>query len=109
MVSCQDVLLLVRELDEIFRSIMDIFIYQVVLDLKEFLLFGLLEVVVLDIFYLYIDSVVQKGVEDSGVKVVFFVGFRVFGESFCFVGEFLFVLENVVFLKLFVGFFVFFL
>ncbi|XP_072875510.1 transforming acidic coiled-coil-containing protein 2 isoform X2 [Chlorocebus sabaeus] len=101
--SCQDALLLARELDEIPRSTMDISTHQAVLDPKEFLLSGPPEVAAPDTPYLHIDSAAQKGAEDSGVKAVSFAGPRAPGESPCPVGEPLLALENAVSLKLSAG------
>uniref|UniRef100_A0A2K6AJX8 Transforming acidic coiled-coil containing protein 2 n=1 Tax=Mandrillus leucophaeus TaxID=9568 RepID=A0A2K6AJX8_MANLE len=101
--SCQDALLLARELDEIPRSTMDISTHQAVPDPKEFLLSGPPEVAAPDTPYLHIDSAAQKGAEDSGEKAVSSAGPRAPGESPCPVGEPPLALENAVSLKLSAG------
>uniref|UniRef100_A0A8C9IS55 Transforming acidic coiled-coil containing protein 2 n=1 Tax=Piliocolobus tephrosceles TaxID=591936 RepID=A0A8C9IS55_9PRIM len=101
--SCQDALLLARELDEIPRSTMDISTHQAAPDPKELLLSGPSEVAAPDTPYLHIDSAAQKGAEDSGVKAVSSAGPRAPGESPCPVGEPPLALENAVSLKLSAG------
>ncbi|XP_017727737.1 PREDICTED: transforming acidic coiled-coil-containing protein 2 isoform X4 [Rhinopithecus bieti] len=101
--SCQDALLLARELDEIPRSTVDISTHQAVPDPKELLLSGPPEVAAPDTPYLHIDSAAQKGAEDSGVKAVSSAGPRAPGESPCPVGEPPLALENAVSLQLSAG------
>ncbi|XP_033036471.1 transforming acidic coiled-coil-containing protein 2 isoform X9 [Trachypithecus francoisi] len=101
--SCQDALLLARELDEIPRSTMDISTHEAVPDPKELLLSGPPEVAAPDTPYLHIDSAAQKGAEDSGVKAVSSAGPRAPGKIPCPVGEPPLALENAVSLQLSAG------
>uniref|UniRef100_A0A2K5EUP6 Transforming acidic coiled-coil containing protein 2 n=1 Tax=Aotus nancymaae TaxID=37293 RepID=A0A2K5EUP6_AOTNA len=102
--SCQDdALLPAREQGGIPRNTMDISAHQAVPDPKELRLSGPPELAAPDTPYLHVNSAVQKGAEDSGVKAISSAGPRAPGESPSPVREPLPALENAASMKLSAG------
>ncbi|XP_064229854.1 transforming acidic coiled-coil-containing protein 2 isoform X7 [Aotus nancymaae] len=102
--SCQDdALLPAREQGGIPRNTMDISAHQAVPDPKELRLSGPPELAAPDTPYLHVNSAIQKGAEDSGVKAISSAGPRAPGESPSPVREPLPALENAASMKLSAG------